>query len=648
MVSGATFSNNRVISEVPACNRSVGGGANLSGPYTIADSVFAGNSADTCGGLNGYEGSLQNTSFLGNTAIAGDGGGLCDGYGNKVTTAISVTLHANSATGDGGGAIGPLALTSSRVEGNTAGGNGGGLSGAARVESSTITGNHAANGGGISAGTMEIVASTLSGNTAVTDGGAIYVPGASRGGPIVTVRNSTLSGNSAGRQGGAFSDFGGISVSGRFTSKAHFLNTSVISNTAPLGGGGGLYHAGYYGEDDWGEPFPQDLTLENVLLSGSTGGNCAGVTTADGFFISYGHNLSSDSTCLGLTGTGDKNKTKAQIGPLQDNGGPTLTHALLAGSPAIDAGGAANCPTTDQRGVARPQGATCDIGAYEWQPTSAYLHVAPAGLSFTAVACAAPPPTQPITVTNSGAGALSWTATKNQPWLNVSPASGAAPANPSVSVNQAGLVAGMHSGSVTVSAAGAGGSPQAVNVTLSVLTDSSLARNGGFEAGPNGDWTESSANSAPLIRQAGDLGGYPAPHGGSWAALMGVVNGEVSELTQSVLVPPGVTTLLKYWVHASSTETDCDFDTALVQVNGTTVKTHPLCQSGNTAGWTQASVPLTAYGGQQVTLRFRVDNDAFSDPSVFMLDDIRLAIDPPCTVVEPVFDHFIHLPAIFR
>ena len=53
------------------------------------------------------------------------------------------------------------------------------------------------------------------------------------------------------------------------------------------------------------------------------------------------------------------------LGALADNGGPTLTHALLTGSPAIDAGNDAACPATDQRGVTRPQGAHCDIGSYE-------------------------------------------------------------------------------------------------------------------------------------------------------------------------------------------------------------------------------------------------------------------------------------------
>jgi predicted outer membrane repeat protein len=137
-------------------------------------------------------------------------------------------------------------LSQSLIKDNTAAGNGGGVSGAGQVLSSTITGNRAANGGGLSVGAIEIVASTISANTAITDGGGIYVPGASRGGPIVNVTNSTLSGNSAGRQGGAFSDFGGLSVSGRFISRAHFRSTSIISNTAPTGSGGGLYHTGHY------------------------------------------------------------------------------------------------------------------------------------------------------------------------------------------------------------------------------------------------------------------------------------------------------------------------------------------------------------------------------------------------------------------
>jgi hypothetical protein len=74
------------------------------------------------------------------------------------------------------------------------------------------------------------------------------------------------------------------------------------------------------------------------------------------------HSLDSDNSCV-LIGPGDLPGVAPLLGPLANNGGPTDTHALLAGSPAIDAGGI--CAPTDQRGVTRPQGPACDIGAFE-------------------------------------------------------------------------------------------------------------------------------------------------------------------------------------------------------------------------------------------------------------------------------------------
>jgi hypothetical protein len=78
------------------------------------------------------------------------------------------------------------------------------------------------------------------------------------------------------------------------------------------------------------------------------------------------NNVFTDDTCS--PGTNDVIVTAPLLDSLADNGGPTLTHALLAGSPAIDAGDDAVCPETDQRGVSRPQGAACDVGAYELEP----------------------------------------------------------------------------------------------------------------------------------------------------------------------------------------------------------------------------------------------------------------------------------------
>jgi hypothetical protein len=103
------------------------------------------------------------------------------------------------------------------------------------------------------------------------------------------------------------------------------------------------------------------LTFRNTIVANSTGVNC----TNNGGLVDGGGNLSwPDATCPGLN-------ADPLLGPLADNGGPTQTHALLPGSPAIDAALLANCPPTDQRGVIRPQGTGCDIGAFELEDTTA-------------------------------------------------------------------------------------------------------------------------------------------------------------------------------------------------------------------------------------------------------------------------------------
>ena len=127
------------------------------------------------------------------------------------------------------------------------------------------------------------------------------------------------------------------------------VNTTVAGNSAPSSGSGiradtnGTY-----------------LLTNTIISSSGFGGDCFGL----GPFTSLGHNLDSDGTC-GLAATGDLSGVNTLIGPLADNGGPTLTHALQFGSPAIDAGNNALCSATDQRSAPRPAGAACDMGAYE-------------------------------------------------------------------------------------------------------------------------------------------------------------------------------------------------------------------------------------------------------------------------------------------
>jgi hypothetical protein len=105
------------------------------------------------------------------------------------------------------------------------------------------------------------------------------------------------------------------------------------------------------------------LSLTNTIITGNQWYACEWHASGAVSLVSGGHNLVQDDSCNPVAT--DQSFTDALLGPLADNGGPTWTHALLPGSPAIDAADDAVCPATDQRGVLRPQGAACDIGSYE-------------------------------------------------------------------------------------------------------------------------------------------------------------------------------------------------------------------------------------------------------------------------------------------
>ena len=128
-------------------------------------------------------------------------------------------------------------------------------------------------------------------------------------------------------------------------------NITINANDALFGGG--LYNSG-------------QITVANSIIANSpNGGDCS----LGWMITSLGHNLGSDGSC-GLTATGDITNTNPLLGSLKDNGGPTLTHALLKSSPALDAGDNTICQaplvnSIDQRGITRLQGEACDIGAFE-------------------------------------------------------------------------------------------------------------------------------------------------------------------------------------------------------------------------------------------------------------------------------------------
>jgi hypothetical protein len=207
----------------------------------------------------------------------------------------------------------------------------------------TISGN---SGGIVGAATLLTVAnSTISGNSAGTSGGGISVSP----GPIgvdldSSIVNSTISGNSAGTSGG------GIGTS----TTLRVANCTITGNSAPSGGG--IYNVG-------------SVEVSNTILNaGASGEN---IFNNGGTVISDGYNLSSDDGGGYLTGPGDQINTDPLLGPLQNNGGPTFTHALLPGSPAINAGDPnfSPPPFTDQRGCPfdRVSNGRIDIGSFETQ-----------------------------------------------------------------------------------------------------------------------------------------------------------------------------------------------------------------------------------------------------------------------------------------
>ena len=191
-------------------------------------------------------------------------------------------------------------------------------------------------------------------------GGGILNVGDS-GSATLEVLNSTLSGNSADSYGGGIPNvgFGGSAT-------LTVSNCTISGNSAgPFAGGGGIYNLGLDGGS-------ATLRLADTILN--TGASGTNIFNLSATVTSDGYNLSNDSGGGFLTGTGDQMNTDPMLGPLQDNGGLTFTHALSTGSPAINAGDPnfTPPPTYDQRGPGYPRvvNGRIDIGAFEVQATA--------------------------------------------------------------------------------------------------------------------------------------------------------------------------------------------------------------------------------------------------------------------------------------
>jgi CSLREA domain-containing protein len=401
-----------------------GGGIHNAGNLTLRNAVVSDNVAGN--GAGGIAASFPATFMGGPGGSGGDGGAI---YSTGTLTLVDVTISRNQAgsggaggmgvtgvggaggSGGSGGGIystGPLTITDGSINDNVAGsgalggagtpsgpsgggGDGGGVYNdleSLSVSNSTFSGNRTGTGGssptGIAqmggdgggllnyGGTVLLAGTTFTGNTTGDGGGGMFPGSGGLGGGIandqgtVTLLNTTVAGNATGNGGlspamtqGAAGSGAGIAVLDGATTLVHATVAGNRTGTGSVQLGGGLYVTGA------GEP---EASFKNSIVAGNIPQNCslalAGKTVDEGNNISF-----PDTTCPGAG-------ADPRLGPLQDNGGPTRTMALLAGSAAIDRVPAgAGCPATDQRGFGRPQGSACDSGAFEFVPPPIALDV---------------------------------------------------------------------------------------------------------------------------------------------------------------------------------------------------------------------------------------------------------------------------------
>lgn len=243
---------------------------------------------------------------------------------------------------------------------------GGGVAniGVLRLQRVAVSGNHADFGAGIfnyPFSFLTISDSVVNGNSGLEAAGIRF----DSGGLVV---NTTITGNTAVSRAdrpGTESGFGaGVDARGATPSTLTIVNSTIAGNSASKGGAG-INVAQGYPPFIFGIPLAQSVRLRNTIVAGNLDAAGSADCGSRGIvrFRSAGHNLASDGSCP-FRRPGDLPDTNPLLGPLANNGGPTDTLALLPGSPAINAGGSAGCPATDQRGVPRPPG-HCDVGAFQ-------------------------------------------------------------------------------------------------------------------------------------------------------------------------------------------------------------------------------------------------------------------------------------------
>ena len=351
-----------------------GGGIRVNGGTATLNSVtMTGNTALQFGGalehVNGTV-TINNSTFTNNTTTSG-GGALdtwASGTGASSSMTVNNTVINNNQAVTNGGAIyigggsatSTVDLNQVTITNNTASNLGGAIrilgndssSIIVRITETTIDNNDSAFGGAIytdigngNAVTVTVLNSTLSNNTATSWGGGIFNTSTT-----VNVHQSTLSGNVSSGDGGDIYTNGGT---------VNIIQSTLANAVAP--DGGGIYTFG-----------GATANVSNSIVASNSPTTCAGTGTIN----NQGNNIADDTTCPFGIGV----NLNPLLQALANNGGPTRTHALGAGSPALGRGNSGVCSNTpvngvDQRGVSRPQGGgSCDSGAYESSNAGIPIH----------------------------------------------------------------------------------------------------------------------------------------------------------------------------------------------------------------------------------------------------------------------------------
>jgi hypothetical protein len=307
-----------------------------------------------------------------------------------------------------------------------------------------------------------------------------------------------------------------------------------------------------------------------------------------------------------------RNNVESVFLPAGTSGSFTIT--VRAANIAGD-GVPGNADTTDQ------DFALIIYNGTQQAPTDPVIGVNPASLSFSATVGGSNPPNQTVSITNTGAGTLNWSASDNATWLSVSPASGTAPSTLTVSVNIAGLSAGTFNGSITITAAGATNSPVTIPVTLTVSSPvTELIVNGGFE-GSSSPWTL----TGNAQRSTGAF-----PHSGTGYLILAGVNFANGTARQTVSIPSGSSPGLSFWLNVTSSETTTttQFDRLFVEVRSTsgallaTLATFSNLNKGTAGAYVlRGPFGLSGFAGQTVRIQFRATTD-FSLVTTFRIDDV--------------------------